>query len=237
MLDVVKTEWERIGVGSGSVCHGCPAQLKRPLLPWQVGHAFAESERRVVFIGKPHRGECEENEKDGVFMDCSHAASAIYRFKHWPYWSYTVAIADRIHGPGRGWDRVAISNIVKCTNVRAESGKSADKTTPEMIDRCVLQLGVVFAELQALRATHAVFYTHAAPFGAYLEELPFGPTRKDSRKRVACGKRTIPWWEREVDAPWGDLRVLVTGHPQFKKRVDFVGRVSDWVLGENGSTD
>ena len=37
MLEQIRNRWAEIGVGRGEICRSCPAAIKRPLLPWQIG--------------------------------------------------------------------------------------------------------------------------------------------------------------------------------------------------------
>ena len=96
----------------------------RPLLPWQAGESFAHSDKRVVFVGKPHRGGDGEPYERGEPFDMSSLAAAYLRHRKWPYWSDTTDIADAIHG------RHDLARDDPPLRVRARSGLAGAARAP-----------------------------------------------------------------------------------------------------------
>ena len=194
---------------------------------------FAEQDVRLLVVGKPHRGGDDQPGEVGDPIDLSKMAETQLRHESWPYWRYTVELADRVHGAGKGWERVAMTNIVKCTNVFAhEKGAWADTTGSQMTANCVSELGVIADEIRLLRATHVVFYTAVEPFGSSLKALKPGKLISESKERRACGKSTMPFWARTYETDWGLCRALVTRHPQMAHKADFIKTIEDWVKGK-----
>src|SRR5690348_9918761 len=97
-------------------CKKCDAKIRNPLAIWHVGASFATSNIRVLFIGKPHRGKPGIIRPSGLIDPRKKVESL--RDKAWPYWSYTREIARQIFGDREdGWNRIALTNLVKCTSV------------------------------------------------------------------------------------------------------------------------
>ncbi|HEU5092407.1 MAG TPA: hypothetical protein VFT30_06960, partial [Nitrospira sp.] len=75
-----------------------------------------------------------------------------------------------------------------------------DHTTEQMVRSCVLELGVLSAEIQILKPTHLVFYT-ASLYPGLLSNLAVdGQKRWRDLKRetVKCGQKNLLWWDRET---------------------------------------
>jgi hypothetical protein len=49
---------QKLALLQNPICQVCnvDSDLKHPLLPWIVGSKFHQTEERVMFVGKPHRG-------------------------------------------------------------------------------------------------------------------------------------------------------------------------------------
>jgi hypothetical protein len=223
---------KRLHLPKGRVCsRECDAKIKHPLPVWHVGSAFSQANPRVLFVGKPHRGVPGKTRPSGL-IDPREMVEHDLRHRSWPYWSYTREIAGRLFGSlDDGWDRIALTNLVKCTNVDAgwSGAPTVDQTSRIMAECCVGKLGVISAEILALQPTHVVFYTYAF-FPDLLEELQ--PFRWTTTKRTTrrCGKKALPWWEREATAPEvGAIRVLITGHPERMKKDSYIRLIARWV--------
>ena len=122
-----------------------------------------------------------------------------------------------------------MTNIVKCTNT---DGK--DTTTKEMMKECVCENGVVWREISKLQPKNILFYTYKL-FSEYLEKLPYfnkdNPWKllEQKRETVICGAKTMPWWERIIKTEWGNVKILVTRHPERMRKVEYVKLITDWV--------
>jgi len=232
-LKVFQSEFEdKLKLPNNPVCQRCDAKIKHPLLPWIVGSKYWDTKERLLFVGKPHRGKAGTLLPSGIFDSTRPHLDWLMNCP-WAYWSYTKEIAIRLFGEDNPWDFVSFTNIVKCTNVPAD-GKSyfTDKTSYLMAKSCIKDLGVIFHEIELIKPKNIIFYTYSI-FKEMLEELPFITSEKEITKkdyRVKCGNKTLPWWERSVTTNWeNNVRVLVTGHPQFMNRKDYIALLTKWV--------
>lgn len=228
---------ERLHLPANAVCsRQCDAHIKNPLPIWHIGSNFFGSNPRVLFVGKPHRGTPGVVRPSGV-IDPRDLVESDLQYRSWAYWGYTREIASRLFGSEKeGWESIALTNLVKCTNVDAgwKGAPTADQTTRRMAECCIRELGVISAEIFLLKPTHVVFYT-AALFPDLLERLPPFRWRTSKRTRRRCGRKSLPWWERTGTADgFGRLQMLVTGHPERMRKEDFVRLVVRWV-GISGS--
>jgi hypothetical protein len=212
-------------------CARCDAGNKQPLLPWLVGDRYEQTDERLAFIGKPHRGTPGVVLASGI-IDPTSDVPGMWN-GGWAYWSYTRDIAQRVFGPSAA-DFVCFTNIIKCTNTG-----DVDRTTSAMVQSCVVDLRVIWRELERLRARTMVFYTYALR-GA-LNDVPLavpGSLKEvtSADHRVRCGQKQLGWWHREFVTLWGDkARMLVVGHPERMDRSDYVSQVASWVRGEDGA--
>lgn len=213
------------------ICRQCDAEIRHPLLPWLVGPKFSESPYRVVFIGKPHRGIPGETLPSGIIDPTTLVANELWDW--WPaYWSYTRAIAENLYGRN-SHEFIAITNLIKCTNV--DDGQiTTDKTTYKMSESCILKLGVVWREIERLKARTVVFYT----YGLFREMLQAVPVALDTSvqeitsqvHRAQCRDKRLGWWERACRTTWNDdLRILVVGHPERMARLEYVELLTNWI--------
>jgi hypothetical protein len=222
----------RLRLLANPTCQRCDAIVRRPLAVWHVGRQFSRTRPRVLFVGKPHRGVPGEVRPSGVIDPRGRIRDL--RREPWPYWSYTALIAQRVFGDAQDpWEHIALTNLVKCTNV-AEQGGSADKTTETMVRCCVGELGVLPAEIALLKPTHVVFYT-AGLYPRFLESLQISPAVKwrdvVAREWRPCGRKRLSWREREAETSWCfPMRALITGHPERMQKDDFTRMIADWIV-------
>lgn len=57
----------------------------------------------------------------------------------------------------------------------------------------------------------------------------FDAFRKEVDEKKKIGKRNMPWLEAEAELDDLKINVLRIGHPQCKKKVDFINSVCDWI--------
>lgn len=215
--------FDSLKLGTNENCLKCNAAYKTPLLPWIVGGDYEHSRYRLMIVGKPHRGPADPVSNHAFFMD--EHIDWLSNDSKWPYWKYSREIAQRLYG-NDGINQVVLTNIVKCTNT-----ETGDTTTREMMDCCVCQNAVIWREVTMLKPLNIVFYTYNL-FSEYLKEMPFQlKLLKEERKNVQCGAKSLHWWERVVLAEWGNVRILVTGHPERMLEGDYVKLIADWVQG------
>jgi hypothetical protein len=216
------------------ICEQCDAQIRHPLLPWLVGEKFSHSTERILFVGKPHRGAPGEILPSGMIDPTGMVANSLWDI-HWPYWSYTREIAENLYGQNAS-DFIAFTNLIKCTNVGADDGESTstDKTTYGMAECCVLRLGVIWKEVERLKARTIVFYTYGL-FRDMLQDVPValnGSVLEITQQNhfVPCRNKRLWWWERACRTAWTDnLRLLVVGHPERMGRAEFVELLTNWL--------
>ena len=216
------------------ICEECDAQIRHPLLPWLVGQNFSNSTERILFVGKPHRGTPGEILPSGMIDPTDMVANSLWDM-NWPYWSYTREIAENLYGQNAS-DFIALTNLIKCTNVGAEDGvsPSTDRTTYGMAECCVLRLGVIWKEVERLEARTIVCYTYGL-FREMLYDIPIalnGSVREITPQNhsVPCRNKFLGWWERVCTTAWTDnLRLLVVGHPERMGRTEFVELLTNWL--------
>ena len=158
----------------------------------------------------------------------------------WPYWRYTRLIAEQVFGDWQeGWNRIALSNIVKCTMADAMTKSLVPKNKQhQMVEHCVGTLGVIGREIEQLKPTHIVFYTYAytcpnGELGKALQDLRIsGSDRWNTvgNELRDCGAKKLGWWTMKVETSWAiPMHILVTHHPERKKRRDFTKFVAAWI--------
>jgi len=233
-VEIFKPIFEELNIPHNSSCVKCDAIVKAPLMPWIVGSKYWETKERILFIGKPHRGEAGEKLPSGI-LDSTKPHLDWLMNCPWAYWRYTKDICASIYGKDDPWDYVAYTNIIKCTNVTGGNG-TQDQTTRRMANACIAENSIIFKEIEALKPSHIVFYT----FDLYREmisQFPFeieSKTLTGSENRVACGKKYIGWWTRSIKTMWNDnVKCLVTHHPERKQKSSYVKLITDWISDNN----
>jgi hypothetical protein len=213
-------------------CARCDAQLRHPLLPWIVGEHFRYSPERILFVGKPHRGEPGEILPSGMIDATQSVSDELWKIR-WAYWRYTREIAENLYGANAA-DFIAFTNLIKCTNNDASPGAAADRTTLTMANCCVTELGVIWKEVQELQPFNIVFYTYRL-FPEVLRSIPVALQNTvqeitPQQNFVTCRNKRLGWWERVCRTSWTDkLRILVVGHPERMARAEFVRLLTKWL--------
>ena len=227
-----------LGIPKCSVCLECDAQLKHPLALWHVGREFRKAPVRPLFAGKPHRGIPGDLLPNGI-VNGNKMANELF-WGSWAYWSYTREIAIKVFGDSKsGWDKIAMTNVIKCTNTGADDGSSSvDQTSGKMAKSCIADLGVFASEGKIIQPTHIILYTGYA-FDSWIERLfPKGSSSwkpvTDSGHKRKCGAKMLRWWEWLGKSPWeASIKFLVVGHPERMKKQVYTTMISDWLLGDS----
>jgi len=243
--------YDSIPLGTHSVCKECsrsaqPLRLGRPVSLYHAGSQFGCDGRRILFAGKNARGDVGADH-GRPFLDATAAADEWIgkwdsrAFRSWPFWAYMREIVQTCYPDlsfPEAWERVAVTNLVKCNEQEnSASNSSADGTPYPVAEHCLAKLQVFRRELDALQPTHVVLFTGRA-YDRFLGEAMFGPQWRDAPGSgpyavAGCGGRALPWWEGCVMRDDGiPCRVLRTGHPQWKPKDPFVKLVSDWLMKE-----
>lgn len=224
LLELYGRLWEP----GSAICARCRDENGKqdgPLGAWMVGEHFAAQSCRVLFVGKTARGKMEGPDDRGPFQVGFVSARFLWDSRTWAFWSYTQAIAQQLF-PGETSEdcreRIAMTNLVRCNH-----SPTTDKTSGSMMRHCVLELQVFAREVKILRPTHIVLYTGSSydlvkPWGLDgFTEIRTGT--------VPVGKRTMPWMEATAVVSGETVHVLRTGHPERKKKGEFVKMVTRWV--------
>ena len=222
---------QRLALLNNPTCQSCNAnpKFKHPLIPWILGSDFHKTRERIIFVGKPHRGIPGKIRESGIIdpTEGIFSPGGLWDF-HWPYWSYTREIVESIYGSNAA-KSICLSNLIKCTNTCG-----SDATTREMAVGCVKDLGVVWREIEAIKARTVVFYT----YGLYRDLLRDVPCALPGSVHeitsydysVPVRNKMLGWWERSCDTVWWrNLRLLVVGHPERMGRSEYVRLLSSWL--------
>jgi len=217
-------------------CQTCNVdpELKHPLLPWIAGSHFHKTEERIIFVGKPHRGIPGKIRPSGIIdpTEKIFGPEGLWNV-NWPYWSYTREIAENLYEIDAA-ESICLSNLIKCTNTY-----DSDATTREMAVGCIKNLGVIWKEIETIKARTVVFYTYSL-YPELLQEIPCalpGSVREITpyEHSVPCRNKMLGWWERTCDTAWcNNLRLLVVGHPERMGRAEYVQILSNWLRKRSG---
>ena len=214
--------YKGIELGSSDICKNCKSNcngLSSPVGCWCVGIHFFEHEKRILFVGKNARGNgCEKGE---TFQNSFEITRDTLWKKNWPYWSYTRAITETLFGENSP-EHIAFTNIVKCNN-----SSDFDTTSDFVKEHCIKQLKVLSNEIEIIKPTHIIFYTswnYDNYIGNVFDEFAI---KINAQKQI--GRKKMPWLEANASIKQMNFKVLRIGHPQYKKKEDFVNYVADWV--------
>lgn len=228
--------YKELDLGKNASCLQCREKcqgkdaISMPISPWQIGPKYHEDPYRLLFVGKTARGEVGI-ETPGGYLDARPEGQRCFdEYKRWPYWGYTSELLARLFGnPNEGWERIAFTNLIKCN-----ASSKQDCTTQQMKENCLKNLGVAWREIQILAPRQIIFYT-GWTYDDYIVEWSktIGNRIVDRSGRDHIepnGKRSIPWWHREIYAD--DklvLRFLRTGHPERKNKEDYLNSLLNWI--------
>jgi len=210
------------------ICNECRSEnteLSRPVSVWQIGSQFDTSIHKLLFVGKNARGAPGDIRTGKVVLDSTDRGEDLFYNESWAYWSYTKEISERVEGESP-WEKIAFTNMVKCNN-----SNTTDTTSNEMKMHCILENKILIKEILHINPDVIVFYT-STDYDDYIEKMfsdIFILHGEDVDRLI--GKKLIPWWEFDVQLNDHPVRCLRTGHPERKKKVDFVNAVSEFVVG------
>ena len=221
--------YDEIDLGLCEICQKCktenPNLYSKAVGCWFVGNAYEEQKKRILFIGKNARGMpakgYEENQNEKGFLDeFRYTRDGLWDVS-WSYWNYTRAICKELFG-SLGMEAVAFTNMVKCNG-----SDTVDTTTESMKEYCIKDLGVVSKEIEIIKPTHIICYTHTY----YDAWLPFSFDRMNCLKSEykAIGKKYMPYAEYDCELGSSKIKVLRIGHPERLNKEDYISTVVDWV--------
>ncbi len=224
----------RMGSNSNDLCKQCRRasnHVTNALGPYLVCDAEF-SANSILFIGKVARGDCLGPEIADQLEDVTAFGAASIAERSWPYYAYTRAIIERVYGDlATGIRHVSFTNMVKCNN----------ETTPDTSDRtskefCIAKNRFIWREIEVIRPRLVIFYTGTAYDDFIDGYMPdFARSHQDNADReVVIGKKRMPWRDRSFfdDQQREVLRFLRVGHPERKKKEDFVRVLSEWITAQ-----
>ena len=211
-------------------CGTCRAECQKldgPISIWQVGSEFCNSKYKVMFVGKTARGTPGDFTMSGIsVLDARDRGDELYLdpVKKGAYWSYTKEICNKVEGEN-SWEKIAFSNIVKCNNSNAN-----DTATQEMKEHCIIENRIILKEIEIVDPDTIIFYT-GCDYDQYIVKMFADSFIKDGDKTERqIGAKLVPWWEFVVRQNGHDVHCLRTGHPERKKKTDFVNGVAAFIM-------
>ena len=224
-----------IGMGSNMLCTQCRSATNlrtNALGPWVTCQAPFRA-GSVLFVGKVARGDCLGEEIADHLEDVTSFGESFIAESSWAYWSYTRAIIERVYGDlTTGIRHVSFTNIVKCNNETLQD--TVDGTAK---DFCIGKNRFIWKEVELIRPRLVIFYTHTG-YDAFIREYrpSYGSSHIDNEdKQFTIGNKIMPWWDRSFfdDQPKEVLRFLRVGHPERKKKEDYVAAISKWITSHS----
>ena len=213
--------YDDINLGSSSVCKECQEKTTNLSLPvsfWFVGSNYEHENGRVLFVGKNARGK--PGEKRNNYYDGRNVAKELWN-KSWAYWSYIRNITEEMYGEN-GADYIAYTNIIKCNN-----SSSTDNTSELVKDNCIRKMQVLRREIELLKPKRIIFLT-SSDYDNYIKSI-FNNVVDIENKKIQIGAKKMPWWEFSGYIENDNIKVLRVGHPERKKKVDYVNAIANWI--------
>lgn len=230
---LIKLFERKLDLPRHAVCRTqCDAKSKIAQLPWHVGEKFRKSRRRLVIVRDTHRSDQRASKLKSGLRDPRDLADRLFANENKANWSYLREFLARIHDSAEeGWAAVALTSVVKCTNV-GRNNPRARRSTQKMRDSCIRSIGVIGRELKILKPTHVIAILDAS-YDNHLDDLRWAGdqvwwdlTARDNT--IPCGKAKIPWFERELVGLSGRVRFVRTAPPQGKPCEPYVHLLERW---------
>lgn len=215
--------YKRYQLGMGEKCVMCRQKnprLSKPISIWHVGDRYAMSEYRVLFVGKAARGSIAGNAGSiNDIQDGTDLAQKLYDTVGWPFWSYTRTIADELYGESAAYEKIAITNMVKCN-----ASETVDTTTESRKRNCAEYLR---REIELLVPRNIVFYTNDWYDDAILSL--FDQIENPIYRDVPCGQKQMHLWIFTGVVNGNVSRVIRTGHPERMNKIGFTSQVIHFI--------
>jgi hypothetical protein len=231
-------------VGKASCCRECKKKtcgIMPPTSYWHIGSDYGKTDLKILFVGKTPTVVREGRPINGV-RDVTGLGSDLLSANFSPFWSYTKKIAAGHFGTTEedAAKKIAITNMVKCSNSRG-----SDETTATMKMNCMVTLGVFPKELAILEPKLVICYAgdgwDVPIMGAITllsAQKKWAVKQPNDSSWNACfngrGKSEKMWkWVIELqDDGKPKMRFLTTSHPMYRGGEHFVRQIVDWI-GEN----
>ncbi len=215
--------YQKINVGKNSICAKCKENNKdlfKPVSVWLVGNKFCEQKKRILFVGKTARGECDSNNS----FQFEYSRKNLWN-SGFPFWSYTKEISKQIFNTD-SCEYISATNIIKCN-----SSMGQDTTSSTMKDCCIKDLKIIREEIKVIKPTHIIIYT-AKDYDDYIfgNKSFFDSVRKGKDEDYfAVGDKEMPYTEAVALVDNKEINVLRVGHPERKNKQDFVKSIVDFI--------
>jgi hypothetical protein len=235
-INEVRQMYRGIKLLKNPVCRECNPKNKNPMSIWHVGCKFPRDKYKILFVGKTGRGYWGKPNKSGyVFATRTDVDNRFFESEY-PYWSYTRDIVSNVYGsPENGWDRIAFTNIIKCTDTL-----TVDQTGTSVKNNCILNLGVIQKEIEVLKPKNVIFYTGPS-YDNYTTALIKNLKVSFKAQKIVSSKRsiksgsengnTLKFDQKELIDKKGKtiMRFLITSHPERQKKERFIRNTVRWI--------
>lgn len=232
--------YDHLKIGANETCQKCishnSTSFSKPMSLWYVGTQFKDDSQKILFVGKVARGTIlSEKSTSKNFLDVTNEGERFISQNKWAFWSYTRNILENVYGNcDEGVQKTAFSNLIKCND---SLGK--DKTLKSTKNYCLNELGVFWKEVAILNPKKIIFYTGKS-YDSYIEK--YMPSLKfkdisDKTSYIYIGAKKMPYWHRTFFDKNNNviLEFLRVGHPERKKKKEFVLTIENWIKGTNNS--
>lgn len=241
LFDDVCQMYRKSKIGTNKICSNCNLTHKVPISIWHIGDNFSRDKYKILFVGRTAMPELAEvvHVGSGGYADVRKKAEEFFfdTGKHkrpWPFWRYTkelVSSPELYGSPKKGWERIALTNIIKCI-VEDKDNKDALK------NKCICELGIIRREIEILKPKNVIFYTYDK-YDVFIEQL-IGALKRAGEKKVS--KHSIPIKSKTKGNPLkfdteeiigldGQIRMrfLITSHPRGQDKERFFGKLIAWI--------
>lgn len=218
--------YKKMDLGNSNICNECHSKisdLSFPATIWGIGKDYADSEYKLLFVGKNARGNPGKKVDSAGFLDCRDMADNLWN-KPWAYYSYVKNIAEKIY-PYSGINSISYTNILKCNNSWSTTKDIANKLQK---DNCIKNMQVIKKEVQILNPQKIIFLTswyYDEYFSFIFDKMKI---IDDSTEQI--GKKKMPWKDFVGTVGNNQIEVLRIGHPERLKKDDFVNKVCNWII-------
>lgn len=198
-----------------NLCMECPFNDAFYVPCWHVG-----GEVEILFVGKTARAS--ENKSVEHWKN---RATELFLNSSWAYWKYTREITEYIYGD-KAWNKVAMTNLIKCNQ-----GSTKDMTADAVKDFCIVRQQFIATEINQIRPKKIIFYTHP-DYDKYLKKI--FQIEQENHSLVQLGKKEVDFWSFVINLNGKRISCLRTGHPERKKKIDFIRETIQFLTKEKG---
>lgn len=192
---------------------------------WINGQEFNNSKYKVMFVGKVARSENGEH----CWQNCFKDGKEYYK-KPWAFWNYTKEIVKRLYYEydsckdtiNNSYEKIIITNLIKCGR------DGCDKTTENIAKCCICENEFIKKEIDFFQPYNIIFYCYGKS-KFYYEKLKEAFRKNIEECKEAETDKSISFNILNVLPNNKKIRCLMIGHPQGKKKEDFVKTVVNFI--------